>query len=85
MHPITKNSNITFIPLQVEHGVSDTLKDMHGSSEGDALEVIVSLSHKGEVEDVAQKAFAPRAVHITGAGGMWFINLSWQFNSICVT
>ena len=45
---------------------------MHGSSEGDALEVIVSLSHKGEVEDVAQKAFAPRAVHITGAGGVWF-------------
>ncbi|KAL5256632.1 hypothetical protein ACHWQZ_G011775 [Mnemiopsis leidyi] len=53
----------------VGHGVSDTLRDMHGSSEGDTLEVIVSLSHKGEVEDVAQKAFAPRQVHITGAGG----------------
>jgi len=53
----------------VEHGVSDTLQDLHGSKEGDTLEVIVSLSHKGEVEDVAKKAFAPREVHITGAGG----------------
>ena len=43
---------------------------MHGSKDtGKPLEVIVSLSHKGEVEDVAQKAFAPREVHITGAGG----------------
>ena len=59
---------------------------MHGSSEGDALEVIVSLSHKGEVEDVAQKAFAPRPVHITGAGGVWFsFVILWQLNGICVT
>ena len=57
--------------VQVEHGVSDTLKDMHGSKDTgkESLEVIVSLSHKGEVEDVAKKAFAPREVHITGAGG----------------
>ena len=44
---------------------------MHGSKDTgkESLEVIVSLSHKGEVEDVAKKAFAPREVHITGAGG----------------
>lgn len=53
----------------VDHGVSDSLQGLHGSEEGDALEVIVSLSHKGEVEGIAKKAFAPKEVHITGAGG----------------
>ena len=52
--------------------MSDTLQGLHGSEEGDALEVIVSLSHKGEVEGIAKKAFAPKEVHITGAGGQLY-------------
>ena len=58
------------ITRQVGHGVSPDLKDLAGSTEEEKLRVIVSLSHAGTVTEMAAKAFAPREVNVTGAGGL---------------
>lgn len=56
----------------VGHGTSDNLAHLAGSKEAEKLRVIVSLSHAGEVTEIAERAFAPRAVDVTGAGGSGF-------------
>jgi len=59
----------------VDHGKSSNLDSAHGSVEGDAVRVIVSRSHAGEVVEVAKDAFKPKEAIVTPAGGAGYKTL----------